>query len=394
MAEEEMEDLMGRLEALRKKTPPEEPGPPPPSDEDARRKRLARIVGVFVLLIILGGGFFLIYNTLLKAPSPGPIPEGPGAPPAPEGISLPEAKTLAARQINEAFEGLPPDYTAARSHLLEKVQKAKSVSEIQAVDLKGTADLAWRAYWKDQVMELSRQTENIELNVGNDTYRTVPIILQKLNFVPYGLLKGASLREIRPEYVPLRLTRLQAAGGLVEAGDVVNVYHKEGGNITLLSKKARVMAILRGKESGSISLSETERKIASGEGAEGKGIVESVTGSGIGSVEGPFAASAGYKMTQTQSSYTVSIEEIQKAAAASKLPETLIEDALAHYGIRLNWIERETNIGNIDAEYLLLLEVSDSEAPALVSKVLTPEERKNLFITVAEPTLWMKELTG
>lgn len=394
MVEKGAEDIMDRLEALRRRAPEEGLAPPGPSGDDGRR-RLARIVGLLVILVVLGGGTFFVYNIFLKAP-PAPPPLTPAAvetlPPLPREAPLPEVKAQVVDAVNRAFEGLPLAYSAEKRQLITRVNEATTSAEVRAVDYEEAANRAWRSYWIGEVQAAAQKTGDIELKAGNDTYRTTDVILQKLNFISYTVLKTASLRAIRAEYVPLRLTRLQAAGGMVEIGDVVNVYHKEGGNISILSRRSRVMAILRGKESGSINLAESERKMAGGEGSEGKGSVSSVTGGSISSVEGPFPASAGYKMSQTQSTYTVSIEEVQKVAAASKLPDGYIENALESYGIKLNKIERETNIGNMDAEYLILLEVGSDEAPGLVSKVLSPEERKNLFITMSEPSLWMKAI--
>lgn len=394
MVEKGAEDIMDRLEALRRRAPEEGLAPPGPSGDDGRR-RLARIVGLLVILVVLGGGTFFVYNIFLKAP-PAPPPLTPAAvetpPPVPREAPLPEVKAQVVDAVNRAFEGLPLAYSAEKRQLITRVNEATTSAEVRAVDYEEAANRAWRSYWIGEVQAAAQKTGDIELKAGNDTYRTTDVILQKLNFISYTVLKTASLRAIRAEYVPLRLTRLQAAGGMVEIGDVVNVYHKEGGNISILSRRSRVMAILRGKESGSINLAESERKMAGGEGSEGKGSVSSVTGGSISSVEGPFPASAGYKMSQTQSTYTVSIEEVQKVAAASKLPDGYIENALESYGIKLNKIERETNIGNMDAEYLILLEVGSDEAPGLVSKVLSPEERKNLFITMSEPSLWMKAI--
>lgn len=395
MVEKGAEDIMDRLEALRRRAPDEGLAPAGPSGDDGRR-RLARIVGLLVILVILGGGTFFVYNIFLKAPPPTPLPSPPAAvetpPPLPMEAPLPEVKAQVVDAVNRAFEGLPMAYSVEKRQLITRVNEATTSAEVRAVDYEEAANRAWRSYWISEVQAAAQKTGDIELKAGNDTYRTTDVILQKLNFIPYTVLKTAKLTAIRAEYVPLRLSRLQAAGGMVEIGDVVNVYHKEGGNISIVARRSRVMAILRGKESGSINLAESERKVAGGEGSEGKGSVSSVTGGGISSVEGPFPASAGYKMSQTQSTYTVSIEEVQKVAAASKLPDGYIENALASYGIKLNKIERETNIGNMDAEYLILLEVGSDEAPGLVSRVLSPEERKNLFITMSEPSLWMKAI--
>ena len=380
MAEKRTEDIIERLEALRKRVPEEKARPSIPVD--VRRKRLARLVGILVTLIFLGSVSLLGYSFLFK-----PVKEKIEV----EDTALAQAKTQKINSINDAFAGLPSRYLSDKAQLINQVTQATTASQVQEIDFSVPASNAWRSYTLEKVNEIARKTEKIEMEVGKDVYRELAAIKQKISILSYAELKTAVVRELRPEYVPVRLLREQAAMGVAEPGNIVNVYFKNGSTIATLAKDAKVIAVLRAKASGSINLAETEKKTDTGGGIEGYGTAASL---GIGAtgatLTGSYEGSTGLKMRQSETTYTVNIEEIQKAAAASKLPENYIKEMLENYGLKLNAIERETNIGDLGVEYLMLFEVSNKEAPEMVLRALSSEDRKNIFITISETSTWMK----
>ncbi|MFH1773872.1 MAG: DUF515 domain-containing protein [Methanobacteriota archaeon] len=376
---EKKENIIERLEALRKRVP-EEKGPSIPVD--VRRKRLARLVGILVIMVFIGLISLLGYSFLFK-----PVKEKIEV----EDTALAQAKAQKINYINDAFAGLPARYMSDRAQLINQVNQAATVSQVQEIDFSTPASNAWRSYTLEKVNEIARKTEKIEMEVGKDIYRELATIRQKISLLSYAELKTAVVRELRAEYVPIRLLREQAAMGLAEPGNIVNIYFKNGSSIAVLAKDAKVVAVLRAKASGSINLAETEKKTDTGGGIEGYGTAASLSiGATSAALTGSYEGSTGLKMRQSETAYTVNIEELQKAAAASKLPESYIKEVLANYGLKLNAIERETNIGDLGVEYLMLFEVSNKEAPELVLRALSSEDRKNIFVTISEISVWMK----
>ncbi len=384
MAEKEKEDIIKRLEALRRRAPEERPSPPTGLPQKDKRKKIARIVGIAVIALIVLSVSYVGYIFFLKSKEKEKAPEKP---------VLDDLKAKVEADIKNAFKGLPDKYTTDEKDLLEKVRKAQTKEEIAAIDYTKAAVNAWRTYLIDEFENLQKTGEDIELVAAGEPYRTKEEIIQKINQLSLAELKSAVLRIASVEYVPIRLTREQAVGGMAAPGDLVNIYYKNGSEVVKLARNAKVMAVLRGKSSGSIQLSETEKKLDTGGGVEGYGTSTSL---GIGdtgaALTGSYEGSSGLKMRQTETTYTVEIEELQKAAAASKLSRSYIEEALANYGLKLNTIERETNIGDLDTEYLLLFEVRGTEAPSLVLHALTESDRQNIFVTIAKTSDWMKEV--
>lgn len=383
------DDIVSRLEALRKRAPPKaEAAPPaaqsPPPDE--RRRRLYRIVGVAVILIIIFGIFFAGYKLVIK--------------PMEEKAKLEEQKAVKAREafvkaqkqkiaeIEQAFAGLPAKYAAEKEQLIASVKAARNIGELKAIDVKAAANRAWRAYLSDEA-EAKREAfgeERMVMYAGNQTYKGYAKIAAAITTLDYTVLRNAVIEQMRTVFVPVRLPREQAAGGFMMPGDYVNIYYKNGTEAVEIVTDARVVAILRA--SASISLSETENRIISGQGGEAKGEGTISTG-GVSSLTGPI--SIGVRQSSSSTTYTVDLTEVQKAAAANKIDPAYIEEVLRNYGIKLSKLEIESQVGDFEEEYLILLEMREEEAKALISKYLSDKDRANLQMVLSKPSQWMSQ---
>jgi hypothetical protein len=391
MAEKEKEDIVGRLEALRKRIPEEKPTPPPREDE--RRKKIVRIVGIVIVILIIGSVFLVCYNFLIK-----PMREKQKVIEKEKEIlivGLDQAKSQKIAEINDAFSGLPSEYATERAQLLDSVNSAQTTSEVQAIDVAGPATQAWRSYMIDEAKKMAERVDKIEMRVeataSYKTYRGLDEIIQAINKMSYSELKGAMIREFAVEYVPIRLKRDKLAGGYPKPGSLIDIYYKSAEGLNKLATDAKVIAFLRSKESGKIAVSESERKMETGGGVSVEGYTTATIG-GMGAISETGPASVGYKTIETSTTYAVNIEELQKAAAASKIPESYITSTLEEYGIKLKTIEEEMNIGDFDVEFLVLVEVSEDEAPNIISTQFTQEDRDKIIVTISKTESWMEDI--
>jgi hypothetical protein len=416
MPEKGTEDIVGRLEALRKRVPTEAPPDreevKPPSD--GRRKKIARVVGIVIIVLVIIGIGYAGFKFVIK---PKQIEEQERIDQAAlQQAALQQAKKESIAAIEADFQGLPLEYALKLDSLIAKVDEAGTLSAVQSARIEGDAAAvqAWMNYKSDQLNKLAEKTDKIrmvvtvEQLVGNETkpvqtyYKGYERIQGVLSTLSLGALKSTSIEEIRTTYVAVRLKRLQAGGGLVEIGKKVNVYFREVSDVpetpeemVALAKDAKVMAIMRAKSS-SIALSETENRKDTGAGGSTSGTA-TVSLGGIGAIDTEGGASAGYRERQTMTSYSIDIKEVQKAAAASKLEESYIESVLMQYGIKLGNIERESNVADFEEEFILLLEVSEEEAPGILEKMTDVKDksntgrtvRENIYIALSEPTSWM-----
>jgi len=379
------EDIVTKLEALRKRVPEEKPKEPPKKKD--RRKKLARVVGILVIILIIGSIFLVAYKFLYL---PKQIEKQ-------QKIQQIEAQKIAfttqkQKKINEiknAFAGLPSEYLDKMYTLVDQANKANSIQELNTIDYATPATDAWRSYTLERLNELLQKTQNIKMKINKESYRDLQEIRMKINSLQYAELKKVQLTEVKYEYVPVRLPREQAAGGLVVPGDYLNVYYKNNTETKCIVRDAKIITILRGK-SETISLSEEKKKYETGGGVEGYGTVPSLSiGSTSASLSGEFEGSAGLKKKETQVSYKVNINEILKALAVEQLPEEIKSD-LEDYGIKLTTEEIKAATGDFDVEYLMLLKVTDEEVPVLVSKLLDSGEKSKIFATISKKPSWAR----
>ncbi len=397
------DDIVGRLEALRKRVPDErEAAPIEDEGPEDRRKKTYRYVGIAIVVLIIIGVMFFAYK-YAYAPAREQA-EAEKALKIQEQAAFIQAKSEKMAEIQGAYIGLPSEYRIGESLLLGQVRVATSTGELDAVDVSGPATAAWRAYLQEKLDDVAKVPDItiVMMMIGTETYKGYNDIRRQIQRLSYSTLETAVIQELQTEIIPIRLPRLQA-GGAPDVGNVVNVYYKTiigkvgGSNISLLAKDARVVAVIRAKSSGSkVELSETESQMDSGGGVEGFGTTKSLgTQAASASLSGVFEGSVGVKNRKTETKYSVKIDELQKAAAASKLPEGYITEVLENYGIKLDKIERESNIGDLDTEYLILLEVGEDEALTFVQKVADENERVgkdrtkiNIYITMSKTPSW------
>ncbi len=395
MPEKKAEDIISRLEALRKKVPEEKPAEKPPAPE---RKVRARVVGLLVVILLLGIVSFAGYRFYLQPKTAAEKAtaaeeqarlEAQRAKIAEERARLEaeqkallEAKAVAISNITEAFQGLPPKYAAAKDALIERVNLAPDMAKLQTIDFASTATSAWISYRLGQVDALAETAKNIELLVGAESFRSLQSIKERIQTLSYGQLKNIVLREVTFEYVPIRLQRVPA-GGFPKEGYKANIYYRKSENETIyLARNAEVINLLLEAKSGTIALSEVEARTKTGGGVEGVGTLPSLSiGSTAGTLTGTFTGSAGTAMSQVATTLTIDLTEVQKAYAANKISEKDFTQMLDKYGLKLGDIEESTGFGQFDREYLLLVKVTSFEAPDLVSKLFTLEDRDKIYFT-------------
>jgi len=381
------EDIVSRLEALRRRTPPrgEAAAPPPPED---RRRRLYRAVGVALVILIVAGIFLAGYKFAIKPM----IEKQKKAEEEAERQrqALLEAKTQKIAEIERAFSGLPERYYGnTKAVLRQRVEAARTVQEVKLVDVATPATEAWRSYLLDEA-EAKRKAfgeEKIVMIAGNETYKGYSAITSAISVLEYPVLSKAIVEKMRTVFVPVRLSREQAAGGFGMPGDYVSIYYKNGSASVPLVTDAKIVAVLRA--TSQINLNENENRLVAGQGGEAKGEGSVSTGGVGGSLTGPI--SIGMKQSTATTTYTVDLSEVQRAAAASKIEQEYIEKVLKDYGIRLSKLEIESQLGNFDEEYLILLEVREEEARALISRYLSGTDRDKLMMVLSRAPEWVPE---
>jgi len=315
-------------------------------DDDQRTLVGAAVFGIILIVLVGAGYYFLVY--------------------APYQDAMTAAKQTKITEVNTYFKG-PLALDPRKTSILAEIDGGTTPEMVLAVDVLGPATSGWREY----------QSQQIEAE--KDPYGRVMITYQAggqknlimktsdaqtiVNEADAAVLSNLEIETPDTVAVPIIITRLQAAGGLINVGDTVDVYltttnasaTTSSNNTTKSTTQstaaspnisgATVLAILRAKDSSTVDASlQQSQEIA----------FNTLT------------------MTTSRSqTANTNVEELLKAAASNTWDESTITTLLDSYGWRLSDFERSSNLGELDVRYMVVLEVPRENALFLMQNSQT-----------------------
>ncbi len=277
--------------------------------------------------------------------------------------------------------------------LENRINKAYDIEEIKSIDVVRSATKDWRLYHSSKIVSSKDDFGRVMMSYGED--RNILMSVKDANdFVKDNdakILSNVQFEKVNTVIVPISLSRLQATGGLISVGSVVDIYsldnssdypqeYDDGDNSSevplnetsvdgsledvpnddLLEETsedepivsgATVLAILRSKDSG---------------------LVDSTVSKSNTIIKGNET-----KPFENTSSYSSDVEELLKAAVLnSSRNDNALDSYLTNYGIRLSNFERMSNLGDLDSEYIILLEVPQSDVNFVINNM------DNLVLTI------------
>ena len=187
------------------------------------------------------------------------------------------------------------------------------------------------------------------------------------------ILSKIKFEEPNTVSVPILVSRLQAGAGLVKVGSVVDIYtnyNSSDDNYTTNSSAPKisgctVLSIMRYEENGEIDSEYSKTKMT-------------VRGNDT------------YPRENTRG-FSSDVLEMIKGAIVNGYDENETYKMLEDYGVKLSNYEREINLGDLDAQYMLLIETPQEK----VNYVLNNMDNIVLTIPTSEAPDWMvKEINS
>jgi hypothetical protein len=180
------------------------------------------------------------------------------------------------------------------------------------------------------------------------------------------ILSEIKFEEPNTVSVPILVSRLQAGAGLVHVGSIVDVYSNENStyenqtNITGPEiSGCTVLSIMRYEDNGEIESEYSKSKMT---------------------VDG----NTTYPKENTKK-FSSDVLEMIKGAIVEGYDEKDTYELLKSYGVKLSNYEREINLGDLDAQYMLLIEVPQDK----VNFVIDNMDSIVLAIPTSEAPDWM-----
>ena len=319
------------------------------SDNEKKRKIGVIITTIIIFTLIISAYYFIIYE------------------PGQEKLSL--AKTTKLNELHDLYSGALA--TSPNAMILEnKINDAKTPEEVSTINILIESTNDWRSFHKKSVnMNMDRYNRTMAV-YENESKNTIMPIAEAMEIISENdatILSKIKFEEPNTVSVPILVSRLQAGAGLVRVGSIVDVYTNSNStdenNITNGTgpeiSGCTVLSIMRYEENGEIDSEYSKTKMT---------------------VNGNIT----YPKENTRG-FSSDVLEMIKGAIVKGYDEKETYKMLKDYGVKLSNYEREINLGDLDAQYMLLVEVPQDK----VNYVLNNMDNIVLTIPTSEAPDWM-----
>jgi len=328
-----------------------------PDDDDQRTLIGAAVFAVIFIVLIGAGYYFFVYS--------------------PYQTSLGDAKQTKLNEVNTYYQG-PLATDPSGINLRLQIDGATTPDQVNAIDVLTPATTAWRNYQNQQIDSQKDQFGRVEVVYSAGTQKNVILKVADAQTLvsqsDASVLSNIQIKTPDTVAIPILVNRTMAAGGLINVGNSVDVYLNPSSsanasqntsqlNNTPNISGATVLAILRAKDSGAINAN--------------KSAAQSIA------INNLISSSA-----RSQSA-NEDVEQLLSAAAANNWDQSEVSNNLNSYGWKLSDFERTSNLGDLNAQYLILLEVPREDALFLI------QNQYNVILTVPTenaPTWMINEL--
>ena len=287
-------------------------------------------------------------------------------------------------ELNTLYKG-PLELNSNAYTLENRINTAYDIEEIKSIDILRFATKDWRIYHSSRIVSCKDDFGRVMMSYGENK-NIIMSVKDANDFVKdhdAKILSNVHFEKVNTVIVPISLSRLQATAGLISVGSVVDVYCLNDNSSEDIgdyeSMNSNISSIKSNETIINGSLEETkEDPIVSGATvlailrSKDSGLVESTVSKSKTIIKGNDT-----KPFENTVSYSTDVEELLKSSVlnSSKVNDAL-DSYLMNYGVRLSNFERMSNLGDLDSEYIILLEVPHSDVNFVINNM------DNLILTI------------
>lgn len=318
------------------------------TDDERKRKIGVIITTLIILTLVISAYYFLIYE------------------PSQEELSL--AKTMKLNELHDLYSGALT--TSPNAMIFEnKINDARSPEEVGSINIILHATKDWRGFHKNSI-SLNQDKYNRIMAVYSNESKNIIIPTSKameiLDENDATILSKIKFEEPNTVSVPILVSRLQAGAGLVSVGSIVDIYsnansteENSSNNTTPVISGCTVLSIMRYEENGEIDSEYSKSRMT-------------VNGNTTHPIE-------------KTKSFSSDVLEMIKGAIINGYDEEKTFEMLENYGVKLSNYERQINLGDLDAQYMLLIETPQDK----VNFILNNMDNIVLTIPTSQAPDWM-----
>lgn len=302
--------------------------------ENERKRKIGVIITIFILLtLIISSYYFLIYE------------------PGQKELSL--EKTTKINELHEYYTGALA--TSPNEMALEnEIKNGKDIGEIERIDIIGPATKDWKSYHHKSIksnIDKYNRTMAVYSNESKNVIMSQNDATKIVNENDARILSKIKFEKPNTVSVPVLVSRLQAGAGLVNVGSIVDIYSNlndtgEELNTTNTNPDisgCTVLSIMRYEENGEVDSEYSKSKMT-------------VHGNSTNPQE-------------NSRKFSSNVLEMIKGSIMNGYDEKETFELLKNYGIKLSNYERQINLGDLDAQYMLLIETPQDKVNFMLNNM-------------------------
>ena len=318
--------------------------------ENEKKRKIGIIITIMILFtLIISSYYFIIYE------------------PSQKELSL--EKTTKLNELHELYSGGLT--TSPNAMMLEnKIENGRNIEELEMINILTPATKDWKSYHAKSIhsnLDKYNRTMAVYSNESKNIIMAESEALKIVNGNDAKVLSKIQFEKPDTVSVPVLISRLQAGAGLINIGSIVDVYtnlndtdgNQTNNKTTPDISGCTVLSIMRYEESGEVDSQYSNSKML-------------VDGNNTNPQE-------------NTKKFSSNVLEMIKGSIMNGYSEDETFEMLKNYGVKLSNYERQINLGDLDAQYMLLIEIPQDK----VNYVLNNMDNIILTIPTTNAPDWM-----
>ncbi|MBR6024603.1 MAG: DUF515 domain-containing protein [Methanobrevibacter sp.] len=303
---------------------------------DEKKRKIGKIITTIIILtLIISAYYFIIYE--------------------PAQQELNEEKTAKLNELHSLYKGPLAD-AGSVFEIENEINDANNVYEVKSINILKSATRDWKKFHIQCIHANTDQFNRTMVVYENDSRNVIMSANEAIELVNDNTAEKLSdmlFKKPDTVSVPILVSRLQAGAGLIGVGSIVDIYKNNNDSLFNDSVDANkseadvcgctVLSIMRYEDNGEID----------SEYSKGNTVVE-------GNNTNP---------NENSQTFSSNVLEMLKGAIVQGYDEKTTLDMLRDYGVKLSNYEREINLGDLDAEYMLLIEVPHDKVTFIINNM-------------------------
>ncbi|MGX8693789.1 MAG: DUF515 domain-containing protein [Methanobrevibacter sp.] len=318
--------------------------------ENEKKRKIGIVITLMILFtLIISSYYFIIYEPFQK--------------------ELTLEKTSKLNELHELYCGALTTSPNAMA-LEDKIEDGRNIEEIEMINILTPATKDWKSYHSKEIhsnLDKYNRTMAVFSNESKNIIMTENEALKIVNGNDAKILSKMKFEKPNTVSVPILISRLQAGAGLINVGSIVDIYTNlndtYGNNVSNKTTPdisgCTVLSIMRYEENGEVNSEYSKSKMI-------------VNGNNSNPQE-------------NTRKFSSNVLEMIKGSIMNGYSEDETFEMLKNYGVKLSNYERQINLGDLDAQYMLLIETPQDK----VNYVLNNMDNIVLTIPTTNAPEWM-----